>query len=86
MNAHFTSGAVSLVLLILYLVIKDITIPLLRRRQNSDHSSNNPSGSSGELKAVTAKYDAQWDEQRRVNDRVDKNITRIFERLDEDRK
>jgi len=79
MNEHLTSGVVSLVLLILYLVIKDITIPLLRRRQNSHQISSNP----GELKAVIAKYDAKWEEQGRVNERVDRNINRIFQRLDE---
>lgn len=78
----------TLLVLLLYIVIRDITIPLLRRRQNNrhaGHTAGNPE-SSGSLEAVTAKYDAQWAEQWRVNERVDKNVARIFERLDKEHK
>lgn len=91
MDEFSIKGLVGLLGLVLYIVVKDLTIPLLRRWQNNRHPSSNPANAGlaeirGDLKAAISKFDAQWEEQKRVNVHVEKNITRLFERLDEEKK
>ena len=73
-----------LLALVLYIVVKDALIPLMRRR---NHKNGNPGISLGQLSekfsAFPGAVRAPHDEQLRVNERLEGNIGRIFERLDE---
>jgi len=74
-----------LVLIVLYILIKDVTVPLIRRLQTGRNMRNNGNpgtSSSGELHVFMAESQARWDEQRRTNERFEGNLRRVFERLD----
>jgi len=77
----------SLALLILYVLVKDVTVPLVRRL---NHKSSNPGTSTGELShefsSFRAEVRAQREEQLRVNERLEGNVHDLFRRLDADRK
>lgn len=76
-----------LLALTLYIVIKDVVVPLMRRR---NHRNANPGTSTSELdrefSAFRAEVRAQREEQLRVNEGFKDNIRRLFERLDKERK
>jgi len=82
-------GLLSLALLILYAVVKDIAVPLLRRRnaRNAHDRNPNPVGESlaelkADLRGFREKEDVRWEEQQKKNERYEKHFGQIFARLD----
>jgi hypothetical protein len=104
-----------LLALTLYIVLKDVVVPLMRRR---NHRNGNPGHSNpgtlitgevlaqvndlaervgriettdnarytelrGDVRHLETQAAERWADQLRVNDRQDKNVSRIVERLDE---
>lgn len=79
----------SLLIVLLYIAVKDLVLPHLQRRSNQKNGwSENPGATelAAKVREFQGRSDERWAEQHRTNQRVDNNITRIFERLDEARK
>jgi len=79
-------GALSLALIILYILVKDVTVPLLRRFNNRRNPPPANKDFLAELEAFKARTEARFEEQQRTNERLEANVRRIFERLDAEKR
>jgi len=71
----------AILLLVLYILVKDLLFPLVIRRGNG---KNNPGHVNKESFAeFKGRVDTLWEGQEKTNERFESNIRRIFERLDD---
>ena len=79
-----STNLAGLLALLLYIVVKDLTLPLLRRR---NHRNDNPgtlsAGSDPEFLSFRAEVRAQREEQLRINKELKGNIRDILKQLGE---
>ena len=80
MENHIPNVA-AILLLLLYILVKDLVFPLLIRHRNQ---KNNPGHvSQADFREFKSRMDTVWENQEKTNERFESNIRRIFERLDE---
>jgi len=82
-------GLLAVMALVVYMLVKDVVIPLVRRRNRNRNGNGNPGKRyaspcpCAEIIALTAKVDAQHEEYLRSHERVERNIKTIFDRMEE---
>ena len=82
-------GLLAVLALVCYMLVKDVVIPLVRRRNGNRNGNGNPGKRyatpcpCAEIIALTAKVDAQHEEYLRAHERMDRNIGTIFNRMEE---
>jgi hypothetical protein len=71
-------GLLAIALLVIYVLVKDIVVPLLRSRR----TNNNPYPGHAAYAALDALVEEHHQEQLRINTRFEQNFRRLHERID----